>query len=165
LLSEAKFDRYLVDNNGCNVIKGVICIQGDETEAKTISIESDLVVDCMGITSPTPSLLKQQLGVDVERTIISTHLQYVSQLYKNAEGTDSPLLYYQPAPPNTLTGTIVLPFAKGVTNLTMVAYNKAPLPREQKDVSPHPQQSAINFFHIMYLIFHLLFYIFQAYLD
>ena len=104
------------------------------TEFPNDKIEADLVVDCMGLLSPTAEMISKLGIATIDSTKIKADLQYVSQLYKQPEGVSHTNVYYQPYAPNNMIGAMLLPYTKGVSILTFVGYNKVKLPRKQEEV-------------------------------
>ncbi len=129
---ETKFESYTQSAMGR--ISGVIVSKEGVDLPNGGKIESDLVVDCMGILSPTADMLAKSNIANIESTMVKADLQYVSQLYKQPEGLSHTNIYYQPYAPNNTIGVIVLPYTHGVSCLTLVGYNKAKLPRTQQEV-------------------------------
>jgi hypothetical protein len=130
--AETKFESYA--QTAAGRINGIVVSKEGVTLPNGGKIEADLVVDCMGLLSPTADMLAQTNAAQIESTKIKSDLQYVSQLYKQPEGLSYTNIYYQPHAPNNTMGVIVLPYTKGVSVLTFVGYNKAKLPRTQQEV-------------------------------
>jgi len=110
-----------VENLEINGVK-VLNMEGLEE-----NIVADLTVDCSGMTSETPHILKQ-MGAKVETTSVKVNLVYSGVILQFPEQQEK-FYYYQPFPPDTPRGVAVVPIEGNRLIVCCGTYNKYPYPK------------------------------------
>lgn len=97
-------------------------------------LEADLVVDAGGRNSMMPEWLKA-LGLPrVKETIVNPYVGYATRMYKRIESIDGRWnsLYIQPAPPDKLTGGVILPIENNMSIVGLVGMGREYPPTDEK---------------------------------
>lgn len=128
-----KVNIEIIDNTevtGLIYSKGMV--RGVDLGAK--KLEAELVVDAGGRNSLTPKWL-EQIGLSkVKETIVNPYVGYATRIYKRIMGINGKwnALYIQPAPPDNLTGGVILPIEKNMSIVSLVGMGKNYPPVDEK---------------------------------
>ncbi|MBS1890102.1 MAG: FAD-dependent monooxygenase [Actinobacteria bacterium] len=129
ILDEATVTSFITDVKDKSKIIGVKYQRNGKIE----EIYADMVADCGGANAPSHQLIPTQTGLPLEKTSVKSNLNYMGFCVEYEKNCPPTFLYYQPHPPNTHNGVILLPWGKKEINFTLITIGGLSRPPREID--------------------------------